>query len=83
MADIIGLDGKRAEKAKEAPEPRWFEFVLRPYDNSMEPQAIREFGFLIVSPAFLGVVDEADKATLMIPAENILYVRASDEETEE
>lgn len=82
MADIIGLDGKRAEKAKEDPKPRWIEFVLLPRDGEA-PEMIREFGFLIIGPGYLGIQNEQDKLTLMIPSDNVYYIRASDEVSDE
>ncbi len=82
MGDIIGLDGKRASsdkpKPEEKPEPRDFEIALKPFGDTDEYQSLQEFGFLMVSPAYLMITGEDDKMKLIIPSDNVLFIRELD-----
>lgn len=77
MADIIGLDGKKAEKKAandnatavvEIKTPKEFGFVLHTGD------VIKHTGYLVVTPTFVGVANDKDEPQIVVPIENLSYV---------
>lgn len=75
MADIIGLDGKKAENKAandnvtvEAKTPKEFGFVLHSGD------VIKHTGYLVVTTTFVGVANDKDEPQIVVPIENLSYV---------